>query len=235
MLPAIRITPSPPTNKQPDHAFVFLHGLGASPEDIEPIVKTIDLQIGNGVEYILPRAAKRPLTVFNGMAVPAWYDIYAWTEGSGEDAAGLDAAAEQLEELISGLVARGFARCRIVVGGFSQGGACVLHYVGRSQEPLGGVIALSAYMPLGRSWQPAATNNIKQIPMFMAHGAQDKVLPLAYGDFAHQLLLKAGVPVTWHAYEDLGHNIDEHVIRDLSVWLNNRFGRQSAVDAAAPS
>lgn len=226
MLPVVRVTSSTSANHPPDHAFIFLHGLGASPEDIKPIVETINLEIGNGIEYILPRAAARPLTVFNGMAVPAWYDIYAWSEGSGEDAQGLDAIAEQLEELVSDLVARGFDRRQIVVGGFSQGGACALHYISRSQKPLGGVVALSAYMPLGRSWQPVAKNSIQQTPMFITHGSQDKVLPLTYGDFAYQLLRQAGVPVVWHAYNDLGHSVDERVIHDLSRWLIKQFNKQ---------
>ena len=233
MLPILRINPNPSANKQPDHAFVFLHGLGASPEDIEPVVKTIDLQIGNGVEYILPRAPKRPLTVFNGMAVPAWYDIYAWTEGSGEDAEGLDAAAEQLEELITMLAANGYARRRIIIGGFSQGGACALHYAGRGPEPVGGVVALSAYMPLGRQWKPQAGNSVKQTPVFIAHGSQDRVLPVTYGEFAYRLLSKAGAPVVWRTYENLGHSIDEPVIHDLSEWLSEQFAWQPAAEGAA--
>lgn len=226
MLPVIRIASNSSADGQPDHAVVFLHGLGAGPEDVKPIIESINFEIGNGIEYILPRAPQRPLTVFNGAPVTAWYDVYAWREGSGEDAEGLDAAAEQLAELIEDLVKQGFARRNIVVGGFSQGGACVLHYVSRSQQPLGGVIALSAYMPLGRTWKPISKNNIQQIPMFVAHGSEDSVLPLAYGDFAHRLLAEMGVPVTWRTYEGLGHSVDERVIHDLCGWLTDQLHRQ---------
>ena len=228
MLPAIRIVSGYPARTQAEHAFIFLHGLGAGPENIRDTIEAIDLQIGRGmVEYVLPRAPQRPLTVLGGMKTTAWYDVYAWREGSGEDAEGLDAAAAQLEELVSDLLSRGLSRRHIIVGGFSQGGACALHHISRSREPLGGVVALSAYMPLARDWQPVSKDSIQQTPVFIAHGKEDNVLPFAYGDFAQQLLAAAGASVSWHDYEGLGHSVDQRVVHDLKVWLDDRFGLRS--------
>jgi phospholipase/carboxylesterase len=201
------------TGPRPQAVVIWLHGLGADGHDFEPIVPELELQ--QPVRFVFPHAPVRPVTINQGMRMRAWYDIFQFGGGP-EDASGVRASQALLEELVAAEKKRGMSK--IVLAGFSQGGAIVLHTALRHPERLAGVLALSTYVPLSAmlAAERAAAN--ADLPIFMAHGQYDDVIPLARAEQSRRLLEGLGYPVSWHAYP-MPHSVCAEEIAHISSFL----------------
>jgi phospholipase/carboxylesterase len=200
------------TGPKPRTAVIWLHGLGADGHDFEPIVP--ELELPEPVRFVFPHAPIRPVTINNGMRMRAWYDIFQFGGGP-EDEAGLRASQKLLEELIK---QQPVPVNRVVLAGFSQGGAIVLQTALRYQERLAGVLALSTYLPLSASSKKEAAPANKDIPIFMAHGQFDDVIPIRRAEASREALVGLGYPVEWHTYP-MPHSVCAPEIGDISRFL----------------
>ncbi|MDN5937278.1 MAG: alpha/beta hydrolase [Salinisphaera sp.] len=200
---------------------IWLHGLGADGHDFEPIVPELGLPMDAGVRFIFPHAPVRPVTLNAGMAMRAWYDIAGLDPGSREDGDGITASTIEVQALIAAEVAAGIAPERMVLAGFSQGGALALHAGLRHPQPLAGLIGLSTYLPLRGELDQAHAAN-RATPVFMAHGSADPVLPQALGETSRDLLQGAGYTVEWHSYP-MAHQVCLEEIQALGHWLTARL------------
>ena len=212
MLDAIEITTGP----KPRLAVLWLHGLGADGHDFEPIVP--ELGLGVPVRFVFPHAPVRPVTINGGMAMRAWYDILGFDRRAREDSAGIRASAAAVTELVDREIARGMSSDRIVLAGFSQGGAIALHTALREPRPLGGVLALSTYLPLAATLASERSAVNARLPLFMAHGTDDGVLPLQLAETARGALEALGYAVEWHAYP-MAHSVCMEEIGAIGAWL----------------
>jgi phospholipase/carboxylesterase len=195
-----------------------MHGLGADGHDFEPLVPEL---IGPGMpalRFVFPHAPVRPVTINNGYAMRAWYDIIGIDRRSAEDFKGIGDSADSIAGLIHREHARGIASERIVIAGFSQGGAMALHLATRHPDKFAGVIALSCYLPLAREFANVRNGANQSTPLFMAHGTQDPVVPYMLGDESRQLLEGAGYAVEWHSYP-MPHAVCEQEVADLGTFL----------------
>jgi len=209
-------------------AVIWLHGLGADGHDFEPIVPELDLGGRVALRFVFPHAPVRPVTINGGMAMRAWYDIMTLERDGPEDEAGIRASGELLAGLIGREEARGMPSDRIVVAGFSQGGAIALHAGLRFPRPLAGIMALSTYLPLKSVFSaeviaPRAATP-RDLPVFMAHGTFDPVLPMALGERSRDLLGKAGFDVEWHEYP-MAHAVCADEIAAIRHWLLAAYSR----------
>ena len=216
------------TGKQPKHSIIWLHGLGADGEDFVPIAEELELPVA--VRYIFPHAPMRPVTINGGYVMRAWYDILTGAAsaeisaniGRREDSEGIRASQIQIEELIAQERQRGVAAKNIFLAGFSQGGAVVLHTGLRHPEQLGGILALSTYLPLPQTLQAEADACAKAMPIFMAHGHGDPVIPYAFGKASADMLSRQHYELEWHSY-DMPHAVCPEEIRDIGLWLARRL------------
>jgi phospholipase/carboxylesterase len=195
-----------------------MHGLGADGHDFEPLVPELQ---GDGMpvmRFVFPHAPVRPVTINNGYQMRAWYDIIGIDRRSAEDFAGISASATEIGGLIRQENDRGIATNRIVIAGFSQGGAMPLHVATRHPGALAGVIALSCYLPLAGELATAGHAANKRTPIFMAHGIQDPVVPYPLGEESRRLLEAAGHSVEWHSYP-MPHSLCEPEVADIRAWL----------------
>ena len=204
------------TGANPELVVIWLHGLGADGHDFEPIVPELGLRIS--VRFVFPHAPVRPVTINGGMAMRAWYDILGFSRTAAEDEAGIRASAAAVVELIDREMERGIPSHRIVLAGFSQGGAIALHTALRERRALGGVMALSTYLPLAAMLAGERTPANAGTPIFMAHGTVDNVLPLALGESARRALEALGYAVEWHAYP-MAHSVCLEEISAIGAWL----------------
>jgi phospholipase/carboxylesterase len=205
------------TGQAPSLAVLWLHGLGADGRDFEPIVPELRLPIP--VRFIFPHAPVRPVTINGGMAMRAWYDILGFSRTAAEDAAGIRASAAAVTELIDREVERGIPTERIVLAGFSQGGAVALHTALREPRALGGVMALSTYLPLAGLVAAERSSANAGLPIFMAHGTADNVLPLSLGESSRRALEALGYAVEWHSYP-MAHSVCLEEISAIAAWLS---------------
>jgi phospholipase/carboxylesterase len=195
-----------------DATIVWLHGLGADHSDFEPIVPELDLP--PSVRFVFPDAPIRPVTINGGMRMRAWYDILQFGPGP-EDEAGI----RESQRIVEGLIEEaGVPPGRVVLAGFSQGGAIVLHTALRYPERLAGVVALSTYLPLASKLAPEVANQNQGIPIFMAHGRFDDIIPLPRAQASRDLLIKAGYPVEWHEY-GMPHSVCMEEIGEIAAFL----------------
>ena len=204
------------SGKQPQHSIIWLHGLGADGQDFVPVADELDLPVA--IRYLFPHAPQRPVTINGGFVMRAWYDIARPDIGAQQDEAGIRASQALVEALIAQEVARGIAPNNIFLAGFSQGGAIVLHTALRQTAPLGGVLALSTYLPLAETVPHEARAGARTTPIFMAHGRSDTVVPYASGAASRDALLKLGYTVKWHEYA-MPHSVCAAELRDIEVWL----------------
>jgi phospholipase/carboxylesterase len=212
MLDAIEITTGP----EPRLAVLWLHGLGADGHDFEPIVP--ELGLGVPVRFVFPHAPVRPVTINGGMAMRAWYDILGFDRRAKEDAAGIRASAAAVTELVDREIERGMTSDRIVLAGFSQGGAVALHTALREPRPLAGALALSTYRPLAATLASERSAANARLPIFMAHGTDDGVLPLQLAETSRGALEALGYAVAWHAYP-MAHSVCLEEIGAIGAWL----------------
>jgi phospholipase/carboxylesterase len=205
------------TGPKPQYTIIWMHGLGADGHDFEPLVP--ELQAGlPPLRFVFPHAPVRPVTINNGYAMRAWYDIIGIDRRSAEDFKGIGDSADSIGGLIHREHARGIASDHILLAGFSQGGAMALHLATRHPDTFAGVIALSTYLPLSRELAKTRSTANLATPIFMAHGRMDPVVPYMLGDESRQLLEGAGYQVEWHAYP-MQHSLCEPEVADLHAWL----------------
>jgi phospholipase/carboxylesterase len=203
------------TGSNPVGAVIWLHGLGADGHDFEPVVP--ELRLKRAVRYIFPHAPIRPVTINMGMRMRAWYDIFQFGGGP-EDAAGIRASQEILEELIGQETRRGLTPRQIVLAGFSQGGAIALHTGLRFSERVAGILALSAYLPLASTVEKEASQANREVPIFMAHGEFDDIIPLRRAEASRELLTRLGYRIEWRAYP-MPHSVCAPEIADIAKFL----------------
>lgn len=213
LLDAVEIESAP----APDAAVLWLHGLGADGHDFEPVVPQLQLPRALRVRFVFPHAPVRPVTLNMGMRMRAWYDI-AQLGGGQEDEAGIRASQAQLEALIARERARGVAARRIVLAGFSQGGAIALHTGLRHAERLAGILALSTYLPLAGMVAAQASAASRETPLFMAHGTVDDLIPVERARRSRVALADLGCKVEWHEYP-MPHAVCAEEIADIAAWL----------------
>jgi phospholipase/carboxylesterase len=205
---AIRIETGP----KPGAAVIWLHGLGADGHDFEPVVP--ELRLGKPVRFVFPHAPVRPVTINQGMRMRAWYDILQ-LGGGPEDETGLRASQKITEQLIR---AQELPASRIVLAGFSQGGAIVLQTALRYPERLAGVIALSTYLPLAATVAAERSTANQDLPVFMAHGQYDDLIPMSRARASREHLEKLGYRVEWHDYP-MPHSVCAPEIADISAFF----------------
>ena len=210
-------------DNEPQGSIIWLHGLGADGHDFEPIVPELRLPPALGLRFVFPHAPVRPVTLNGGMAMRAWYDIYSLERDGPADAAGIRASAELLEQWITREQERGIRADRIVVAGFSQGGAIALHTGLRAKQELAGILALSTYLPMPNAFASEAV--VTDLPVFMAHGTLDPVLPMALGRESADFLLAGGYNVEWHDYP-MAHSVCLEEIGDIRTWLLSVYGTE---------
>jgi phospholipase/carboxylesterase len=208
--------------EQPKSSVIWLHGLGADGHDFEPIVPQLGLPRDAGIRFVFPHAPMRPVTINGGMTMRAWYDIRSFDRDGPQDEAGIRESATLLERLIERERQRGSDHARIVVAGFSQGGAIALHTALRFPERLAGLAALSTWLPLAQSFRDEVAGNenaaSRGMPIFMAHGRFDPVLPFQLGMMSKETLEHAGFSLEWHEYP-MAHAVCAEEIVDVSRWL----------------
>jgi phospholipase/carboxylesterase len=197
---------------------IWLHGLGADGNDFVPIVPELRLPDSMALRFVFPHAPIRPVTLNGGMRMRAWYDILGLDRALREDEAGIRESQAQIEALIRRENARGIPSGRIVLAGFSQGGAITLQTGLRYPEKLAGLMVLSSYLPLRDRFTAEISAANRATPIFMAHGEFDYMLPLQLGSASRDLLQQNGYPVEWHAYP-MEHQVCLEEIRDIAAWL----------------
>ena len=204
-------------------SIVWLHGLGADGHDFAPIVPELVRPDWPGVRFVFPHAPVRAVTINGGMRMRAWYDLRDLELHTRADEDGVRESMAQVEALLAREAERGVPASRVVLAGFSQGGAIALATALRREASLAGVLALSTYLPLGSHTTAEATAAGKRTPVFMGHGVIDPVVRFEWGTASRDGLLKLGVPVEWHAYQGLQHGVHPQEIRDIGAWLAARF------------
>jgi phospholipase/carboxylesterase len=220
---AVTLEPATPATA----AVIWLHGLGADGHDFVPIVDELRLPPTLGVRFIFPHASPRPITINNGFVMRAWYDIKSLSREMTEDEAGIRESERVVRDYIAAEVTKGVATKRIVIAGFSQGGAIALHTALRYDAPLAGVMALSTYLPLRASLAQEACAANRPIPILMCHGIYDGIVALQMGEASRDVLVQSGYRVEWHAYP-MEHSVCMEEVSDMSRWL------QAQLEVATP-
>lgn len=197
---------------------IWLHGLGATSHDFAPIVQELQLPAALGVRFVFPQAPIIPVTINSGFEMPAWYDITAREIDAIVDKPGIMRSVEQVQALIESEVARGIPISNIVLAGFSQGAAMALTVGLNYDQTIGGIIALSGYLPLMADTLQNITEASRQTPIFIAHGTEDVMVPYALGKATYVNLRKANCNVSWHSYT-MAHSVCAPEVADISSWL----------------
>jgi phospholipase/carboxylesterase len=206
------------TRAKPTAAIIWLHGLGADGRDFEPIVPEIVNPGERAWRFVFPNAPVRPVTLNGGMRMRAWYDIKGLDRNAAEDIAGFRESAAQVTALIERETARGIPSPRIVLAGFSQGGAVTLYLLSRYPHALAGFMALSCYLPAARSLASERVPANDKSPIFMAHGQFDPVVAVTMGEQSRDGLRALGYPVDWHEYP-MAHSVCQEEISDIRKFL----------------
>lgn len=206
------------TRPNPSHAVIWMHGLGADGNDFVPIANELDLSSVGPVRFVFPNAPVIPVTINGGYQMPAWYDIAVADLVAREDEAGLRRSQATIEALIANEKARGIAAERIVVAGFSQGCAMALMTGLRHGERLAGIVGLSGYLPIAATTAAERHAANHDTPVFLAHGRQDPVVPIARAQQSRDALAALGYTIEWHEYA-MAHSVCIEEIGDLNAFL----------------
>jgi len=202
-----------------DASVIWLHGLGADGHDFAPVARMLARP---GRRFLLPHAPSMPVTINGGMWMPAWYDIISMDPGARdsprESADDVINSARLVNDLIKNELNNGISEDRIILAGFSQGGALALHITLRSEINLGGTIALSCYLPIRERFESELKN--KKTPIFQAHGRFDMVVPYFAGLYTSELLTSNSINIDWHEYQ-MGHEVCNQEISDIGAWLDS--------------
>ncbi len=209
----------------PDACVIWLHGLGADANDFVPAVKELHLPASMAIRFIFPNAPVRPISINQGYAMPGWYDIseadIAGDEtGAAEDSKGIEMSSQAMQGLIDRQREQGIDASRIIIAGFSQGGAIALHVGLHYPHKLAGVMALSTYLPWCARKQP---KHAAGLPVLMAHGTEDEVVKTEYGRRSAEALKQLGCALEWHEYP-MAHSVCMDEIADISRWLQRILG-----------
>jgi phospholipase/carboxylesterase len=209
------------TGKNPAASVIWLHGLGADGNDFAPIVPELRLP-KTAIRFVFPHAPVQPVTINGGMRMRAWYDI---SDGANrrEDERGVRASQVLIETLIGREKERGTKAERLVLAGFSQGGAIALQTGLRHPERIAGIMALSTYVPVGETLTAEASAANRDVPIFMAHGSYDPVIPLGRAEQSRGLLQSLGYPVEWREY-GMPHSVCPEELADIGAWLGKVLG-----------
>ena len=210
------------TADNPSYSVIWLHGLGADGHDFEPIVPFLGLPPGTSVRFIFPHALMRPVTVNGGAVMRAWYDIIEISSSKGQDEPGIRHSADKVRALIDFEISRGIPASRIILAGFSQGGAMALHVGLRYPEKLAGIMALSAYLMFPERLQDEHSEANAETPVFLGHGTQDPMVPFFMGQAVESALQTGKWPVEWHSYP-IPHSVSQQEIADIGRWMQGRF------------
>lgn len=224
--PPIEIETAP----NPIATVILMHGLGADGNDFVPIANELDLSAVGPVRFVFPNAPVMPVTINGGYQMPAWYDIALPDLAAQEDEAGLRRSQATIEAIISNEKARGIAASRIVVAGFSQGCAMALMTGLRHTERLAGIVGLSGYLPIAATTAAERHAANHETPVFLAHGRQDPVVPLAAAMRSRDALAALGHAVEWHEYT-MAHSVCMEEIADLNSFLLRVLGRNLSKEA----
>ena len=214
LLECVEREPSTPARS----SIIWLHGLGADGHDFEPIVPELGLAEDLAVRFIFPHAPERAVTINGGMVMRAWYDILGLDIRRDEDIEGLRTSETQVRALVEREVSRGVSEERIVLAGFSQGGAIALQAGVRHPRRLAGIMALSTYLTLPEQLESEASPANGDCPIFMAHGTHDPVVPYEGGQLSRQALEAQGYEIEWREYP-MQHSVCAEEIADISSWL----------------
>ena len=217
--PCVEIAPPRPAKA----AVIWLHGLGADGNDFVPIVPYLALDPALDVRFVFPHAPAIPVTLNGGMVMPAWYDIRDLGPESRHDAAGIRASAAAVAALVEREVERGVPSRKIVLAGFSQGGAVAVHTALRHPQPLAGIVALSTYLVLGDELPSAIAAANRGIAVFQAHGTRDPMVTFPRGEALREKLVELGCEVEWRTYP-MAHEVCLEEIREIGSWLAARLG-----------
>ncbi len=210
------------TGKNPQHAVIWLHGLGADGHDFEPIVPQLASASRRPVRFIFPHAPVRPVTINGGMAMRAWYDILGVDIDRNQDMMGIRASLRAIDALLDEQIAAGIAPADIVLAGFSQGGAIALRCGLARAQPLAGLIGLSTYLLEADRLTEWAAESAPTMPVFMGHGSQDPIVPVGLGEASARRLQAAGFDVAWQTWP-MPHAVCPEEIQAIDRWLEQRF------------
>ncbi len=213
-LPCIEIETEPDTPAQ--FHIITLHGLGADGRNLASLAR--DLAVKQPIRWLFPDAPIRPVSLHGGVSMRAWYDIHGLDFGSPEDETGLRVAVQSIERLIQCEQDRGISSERILLCGFSQGGALALYTGLRYARRLGGILALSTYLPVAKQLAAEAGAANRSLPIFMAHGDQDTVVSLEMGEWSRDRLQALGYAVDFHRYP-MAHSICAQELSDMGAWI----------------
>ncbi len=207
---------------QPEHVIIWLHGLGASSNDFPPIVPELGLDPKRAIQFIFPQAPDRAITINGGMRMPGWYDIKGMSIEDKQDAVGMAESQAMVDDIIQAQITAGIASENIILAGFSQGGA-VTYFAGvRSEFKLGGLLALSTYLPFLEDTESAQKEANKQTPIFASHGTHDPVVPLSLGRSSVDALAALGYDIRWQTYP-MEHQVAMEQIIEIGKWINSVF------------
>jgi phospholipase/carboxylesterase len=213
ILDAIELETAP----HPSASVIWLHGLGADGSDFLPIVEALELPPAP-IRFVFPHAPMQPVTINGGYVMRAWYDIVGADLARREDESGVRASQQAVEALIARELARGTRPERIVLAGFSQGGAIALQTGLRHPVRIAGILALSTYVPIAQALAAEASAANRDVPIFMAHGTQDPIVPLAHARRSRDLLAQLGYPVEWREYA-MPHAVAPEEVADIGAWF----------------
>lgn len=209
------------TGESPEASVIWLHGLGASGHDFEPVVPHLGLPDSAAVRFVFPHAPGIPVTLNGGMVMPAWYDIRSLDRNGGLDESGIQESVRATRDLIAREIERGVDSRRILLAGFSQGGAIAYHTALMHEQPLAGLMALSSYFATPHLTEPAEAN--RKLPIFVAHGSRDPMLPEALGRESMEHVRGLGYDPEYHSYP-MEHEVCMDEIRDIGNWLRPVLG-----------
>ncbi|MBV6424917.1 MAG: Carboxylesterase 2 [Steroidobacteraceae bacterium] len=212
------VTVAPATGAGAAASVIWLHGLGADGHDFVPIVPELRLALQGELRFVFPHAPVRPVTVNNGIPMRAWYDIRELSAAGRQDDTGVRESAARVDALIEREIGRGVEAQRIVLAGFSQGGAIALHAALRYPRRLGGAMGLSTYLPLHETVAREASTANRDLPILMCHGLHDPVLPYGLGEQSRDWLAALGYAVAWKPYP-MQHEVCAAEIADIAAWL----------------
>ena len=208
------------TGRPAEFGVIWLHGLGADGHDFEPIVPVLDLG-DRKVRFLFPHAPVRPVTINAGMRMRAWYDVKGLALSEKQDAEGIHESAKLVTELIERENERGIPTERIILAGFSQGGAIALHSGLRHPDRLAGILALSCYLPLADSLDAEAAPANRETPIFQAHGSMDPMVPVDLGETTHAFLEERGYRASWKTYP-MPHAVHPEEMTAVGAWIRER-------------